>query len=328
MRLAIVGPGTISIPPKGWGAVESLIWDYYTFIRAYHPDVEVHIINEKEEEKMLEAIRALSPDIVHLHQDSYIERMKKVKGPLVVVTAHYSWIERQGEVKEHDMYFKIFTQFITSGFPIFCLSSAIRNAYIEHGAEPDAVFIHHNGANEELYRYTETPSKGDRSAYVGKIEPRKRQARYSGISDIDFIGHIADSEFPSGLENWKREWTKRELQEGLTDYGNLVLLSEAEAHALVCCEALICGLGLVVSEYAAANLDRGLPFITVIPTERLCDLEFVEAEIARNRAVSLAMRPQIRAYGLEKFSWRPLVAAYVARLKELLERKTSGQEQP
>ncbi len=328
MRLAIVGPGTISIPPKGWGAVESLIWDYYTFIRAYHPDVDVHIVSEKEEGPMLDAIRALNPDVVHLHHDAYVNRMRKVRGPLVLLTSHYSWTERQGEVKEYDMYFKVFTQFIASGFPIFCLSPAIANAYIEHGAEPDSVFVHHNGANEELYRYTEAPSKGDRSAYVGKIEPRKRQARYSGIDSIDFIGHIADSDFPTDHPNWKGEWTKGQLQEGLTEYGNLVLLSEAEAHALVCCEALMCGLGLVVSEYAAANLDRGLPFITVIPTERLCDLEFVEAEITRNRAVSIAMRSQIRAYGLENFSWRPLVAAYVARLKGLLERKTSGLEQP
>ena len=30
MNIALVGPGIIEIPPKGWGAVESLIWDYAT----------------------------------------------------------------------------------------------------------------------------------------------------------------------------------------------------------------------------------------------------------------------------------------------------------
>ena len=30
MKIALVGPGIIEIPPKGWGAVESLIWDYAT----------------------------------------------------------------------------------------------------------------------------------------------------------------------------------------------------------------------------------------------------------------------------------------------------------
>ena len=28
MKIALVGPGIMPIPPDGWGAVESLIWDY------------------------------------------------------------------------------------------------------------------------------------------------------------------------------------------------------------------------------------------------------------------------------------------------------------
>ena len=28
MKLALIGPGIMPIPPDGWGAVESLIWDY------------------------------------------------------------------------------------------------------------------------------------------------------------------------------------------------------------------------------------------------------------------------------------------------------------
>ena len=107
-----------------------------------------------------------------------------------------------------------------------------------------------------------------------------------------------------------------------------MLLSEAEAHALVCCEALICGLGLVVSEAATANLDTSLPFITVIPDEKLGDIEYVAKEIERNREVAVTMRPAIREYGLAKFSWRPLVDAYVACLKELLEKRTTCLEQP
>ena len=30
MKIALVGPRIMEIPPKGWGAVESLIWDYAT----------------------------------------------------------------------------------------------------------------------------------------------------------------------------------------------------------------------------------------------------------------------------------------------------------
>jgi len=29
VKIAIIGPGLMSIPPTSWGAVEILIWDYY-----------------------------------------------------------------------------------------------------------------------------------------------------------------------------------------------------------------------------------------------------------------------------------------------------------
>ena len=30
MNIALIGPGILPIPPNGWGAVESLIWDYFS----------------------------------------------------------------------------------------------------------------------------------------------------------------------------------------------------------------------------------------------------------------------------------------------------------
>ena len=62
-------------------------------------------------------------------------------------------------------------------------------------------------------------------------------------------------------------------------YGNLVLLSDGEAHPLVCMEALAAGLGVVVSEWGNANLDRLKDFITVIPESKVNDIEFVEKSI-------------------------------------------------
>ena len=42
----------------------------------------------------------------------------------------------------------------------------------------------------------------------------------------------------------------------LTHYGNLVLLSDGEAHPLVCMEAFAAGLGVVVTEWGKANLHK------------------------------------------------------------------------
>ena len=49
----------------------------------------------------------------------------------------------------------------------------------------------------------------------------------------------------------------------------LVLLSDGEAHPLVCLEAFAAGLGVVISQWAAANLDLDKDFITVIPEDKL-----------------------------------------------------------
>ena len=95
----------------------------------------------------------------------------------------------------------------------------------------------------------------------------------------------------------------------MTEYGNLVLLSNGEADPLVVKEALVAGLGVVVSECASANLDISVerPWITVIPNGRLDDLEYVGARIKENRNAALAARVDVREYGLNKFGWSKIL---------------------
>jgi len=88
----------------------------------------------------------------------------------------------------------------------------------------------------------------------------------------------------------------------LTDYGNLVLLSDGEAHPLVCMEALAAGLGVVVTEWGAANLDTTKDFITVIPENRVSDIEYVRSQIIENRNYSIEHRQEILEYS-KQFDW-------------------------
>jgi len=60
MRISIIGPNT-PIPPKGWGAVESLIWDYkITLEKLGH---EVQIINIGDPMQILGMIDEFKPDL-------------------------------------------------------------------------------------------------------------------------------------------------------------------------------------------------------------------------------------------------------------------------
>ena len=75
------------------------------------------------------------------------------------------------------------------------------------------------------------------------------------------------------------------------------------------------GLGVVLSPCCCANLDLTLPFISVIPEERLDDLTYVREVIKQNREISVKMREQIREYALRNFAWNGIVKKFLTILE-------------
>ncbi len=131
---------------------------------------------------------------------------------------------------------------------------------------------------------------------------------FQSIQSLWYAGNNADPRFDTS-NNYLGEWSKETLYNNLTNYGNLVLLSDGEAHPLVCLEAFAAGLGVVISQWAAANLDLDKDFITVIPDDKIGDMEFVDGELVRNRYYSVNHRPEIREYA-ESFSWTKVIEKY------------------
>ena len=81
MKIALIGPGIMSIPPSGWGAVEILIWDYYNELCKLNYEVCIinKIRNNPEEQsnsntqycqELIKEINQGNYDFVHLHYDS------------------------------------------------------------------------------------------------------------------------------------------------------------------------------------------------------------------------------------------------------------------
>ena len=316
MHLVIVGPGIMPIPPKGWGAVESLIWDYKIFLEKYHPDIRVTIVNEQAPSSIVQAVNDAAPDIVHIQYDNHAHIVSGIHCKHVLLTSHYGYLHK--ERMQSDPYFgRIIPMFVKNRAIIAALSPEIADIY-RHFKVPDSrLVVLPNGANDDIFRYTETPAHPDRTLYLGKVEWRKRQAVYQHIPNLWFAGNCIDNRFNTASPRYLGEWMKPTLYDQLTDYANLALISDGEAHALVCCEALICGLGLVISEYATANLDLSKPFITVIPKDKMDDVDYVADAIAKNRDISVRMRPEIRAYGLANFSWRVATDRYATFLRSL-----------
>ena len=134
----------------------------------------------------------------------------------------------------------------------------------------------------------------------------------------DFVGRYTPATSFDLNKNYLGEWTDDQKYNQLTNYSNLIILSNGEnGTPLVCKEALICGLGLVISEYASDELDKDLPFVTVIPDDKLLDIRYVEEKIKENMAISASMRKEIREYGLNNFSWSKLTRQYLNTIQNI-----------
>jgi glycosyltransferase involved in cell wall biosynthesis len=313
MRLVLVGPGLAPIPPVGWGAVESLIWDYKIFLNKYHPTISVEIVNDYDYYVSINNINSFNPDIVHIHRD-HIDIINGINCKNIIITTHNGYITNKNYLE--DNYFKsMIPTYVNSNSYILSLNKSINNLFIKNGASK--TYIQYNGANNELFKFKHSPLYPNRSIYLARICNTKKQYLYQYIPVLYFAGKQDDKRFYPDNPRYLGEWTKKYLYNNLTEYANLVLLSEAEAHPLVCCEALICGLGLVVSECASVNLDTSLPFIDVIPDSKLNDIGYVYSTIVKNQLKSIEMRDEIRYYGITKFGWKNIVNNYVKILNTI-----------
>ena len=319
MKISIVGPGLMSIPPKGWGAVESLIWDMNNALQELGH--EVCIVNTTDANDVLKKINDFNPDFVHINYDDFIGLYPFINKPKAM-TSHFGYLERPDMMNG---YVNIFNKFTEIKPNIFCLSEGIKKIYKIFSSFPEEnLFVCPNGVNLNAFRYTNKPKYFDRSIYLAKIDYRKRQNLFQNIESLYFAGNIVDERYHTN-NNYLGEWTKEQLFQDLTDYGNLVLLSDGEAHSLVIMEAFAAGLGVVISEFATANLDLNKEFITVIPEKKINDLEFVENSIVKNREYSLLHREEILEYA-KQFEWKNVLQKYyIPNVEKLVQKEHSNK---
>ncbi len=306
---ALIGQAcaAISIPPKGWGAVETILWDYKTWLEKLGH--KVVIINTDDRGEVIDTIKRRRPDVVHLHQHDLADVLNKIRVPVKIFSSHSGYrIYKLGTFLSLHKYL---IQYPQDGLIVFAMSAAQRKMFLDLGCNPAEVFVTPNGTDHRKFKFRGAPLHENRSIYLGNIDNNKRQHLYQAIDSVDFVGSHGGKKFDRTRENYLGEWTRDTLYEHLSDYASLVILSKVEVAApLVVLEALVCGLGVVVSTAASVNLDTKLPWISVIPDEKITDVAFVEAEIARNREISLRHREQIREYGVGNFSWEKLVPRY------------------
>tara|TARA_Y100001970_G_scaffold124379_1_gene154031 strand:- start:1185 stop:2111 length:927 start_codon:yes stop_codon:yes gene_type:complete len=308
MKIALIGPGIMPIPPEGWGGVEHLIWNFHNQLKK--DGDEVTIINTKDLHKIVNTINTGKFDAVHLHYDQYANIMPYIECDRKMITSHYPYLENP-----EPQYEFLYDLLKDSKSHIVSLSDRIKDEFVRRGI--DDVSVLPCGIETDLYSLDDVVHS-DRSIVVGKLEPRKRQAflQKKGLN-IDFIGNNADPSFDIDDPCYFGEQSKQDIMDNLTSYANMVLLSSGEAHPFVCLEGMAAGLGLVLSEQSTANLDLSQPFITVIPDDKLEDISYLKDKIQENRTISISMRNEIREYCRTNFDWSSIIKKYKEIINKL-----------
>jgi len=326
MRIALVGPGIMPIPPPGWGAVEILIWDYYQELVRQGQEVDiVNPIRSSEWDQsdatapymqsLIDTLNQGNYDWVHIHYDCLYHMIPHLTCPGVAITSHFPYIDQPDK---HGGYANIFSNICYNHrHMIYALSQKDYDMFARHAVDPSRIRLMVNGANhhEIVPASTSGTPNRDRSIYIAKVEPRKQQYKYWTLPEVDFYGRCDDPGFRA-LPCYRGEPTRQELLHHLSDYGNLVLLSTGEnGTPLVIKEAIMAGLPVVTNRYATDDLDTSLPWLDIIPDDRLEDLEYIGHVIRENRAKRPIMGDAIRQYAMEHFAWEKLVATYLDNLR-------------
>lgn len=321
-RIILIAPGYTPLPPKGWGAVENILWDYYENLKKRN--INVKIINTTNINNIIFQCNNYCPTMIHIMYDDYIVITPFLHCRNIYYTSHYAYLTSPTLKKDHKKYFEeIFFHVIKNKdiIKINAISEEIKQVYINYGFPKEKINVIRNGSREDLFNfnlYSNINTQSTllaKSIYVAKIEFRKCQYKYQSLENIDFVGNYKDSSFNISNPNYLGEWSREKIYKNLTNYGNLVLLSEGEADPLVVKEALMSGLGVILSECCTANLDLTKEFITVIPNDKLNDLNYIQKKINENRVISLNNRENIRKYALDNFSWNNIIFLYLQTIK-------------
>lgn len=325
MKIALIGPGIMSIPPQGWGAVETVIFDLYNQLKIIGH--EVYIINKMRHTpndqsnpttnyciELITEINDGNYDFVHLHYDCLYHILPYLKAKKIGFTSQYPYIDN--EEKHNNDSFKPILDFMihNNNYLNFMVSIKDIHFLIEKGANPKFLFLLENGIDSDSFIFKENGNLMNKTIYLGQINERKGQHKYCHLKNIDIIGPYLNNTLQNisqnTLINYKGSWTRNDVFNKLTDYGNLLLLSSGEADPLVVKEALMCGIGVVINATSSKNLASS-NFITIIEDEKMNDLIYIQTKIDENRNKSSLMRPEIRMYAENTFSWKHFIHKYI-----------------
>ena len=295
------------IPPSGYGAVEILIWHYKVYLeRIGHT---VTLINENIDD-VLSVIGDRVFDVVHICWPTYFKLFEHINCHVKLCNIHcgdlYTMNECEFDVESWKKW----------GCYVECLSPYVKEFFLKHGYPEDKLLLTKNGIPKDTIAFREKPLF-PKAICLATLDNRKRQYLIENMPRVDCVGPVyihRSDKINTQAWNYLGEWKKKDVQDYLTTYSSMVLLSESEADPLSVKEGLMAGLGLILSENASQNLDINKPFIDVIPESKISDRNYVQQTILFNIRKSVPLRTEIRQYAIENFEFQGVIDRYIENL--------------
>lgn len=265
----VIGPATMSIPPNGWGAVETVIDEQIRVLSSL--GLRVSLLNSVFLGDWLMSF-SRRPKVAICHYDRWATAFMlfcRLFGVKPVATTHFAFASNPKMWPKQ--YRKNLSLLAKNSNPFICLSQDIRQTLENEFGQAVLTTFPNRMLSSPNPR---ARSDGGRVACIGKVEPRKSQVFLAGILDeeflesIDFVGPISDPSFTQLPANkrkaFKGEWSRGELWKRLADYRFVMLPSMAEADALVLHEALLAGCEVITTVTALGSQDKNLPYVHII----------------------------------------------------------------
>jgi glycosyltransferase involved in cell wall biosynthesis len=302
MKICLIGPGEIEIPPNGWGALETVVWNQYVQL-SKNSKYDVKVVNNPDPNQIYQEIEKFRPDIVHLHYGKHYEILPFINCRKIITNHDGSFIN------SWQFHENIIRQFMYD-CEFFILTSWEKELLTNIGLPKYHIHILPNGVDFNAFTKIDKP-QNNKSICLGKIDARKNQSFLQKLDiDVVFVGQNSDANFNPLDSNYLGLWNREQVYSNLTEYVNLILLSNAELQPLVCLEALSAGLGLVISEQSSQNLDCNLDFITVIPDHKMKDSQYIKDAILENRKTCLSIDRSLIYNYARSFDWSNIIKNY------------------
>jgi len=326
LSILLVGHGSLPIPPNGWGAVESLIYEYKCQLETLGHTVS--LLNTPDMRLIVEHLHTHSYDVVHFHNDALINLMDHIpKTVNVAITSHYPYIHDPSKWKDpvtgynyEQIVLGPLLHHIRNGrrIHVCVLSQKDYAAFSSYGVPATRMSLCLNGFNSDRFQIeTEDPKHAFKTLCLAQIIKRKRQTLLYGIPEIMCVGKINEPLMTPPADQYLGEWTDTEKYATMTHFGNSILVSDGEnGTPLSVKESLCAGLGIVVTSAAASELPKDWCWVTILDESKLHDQHYLRQTCETNRNVTALFRSTIREKAKELWDWSILVPKYVKAVKE------------